>query len=265
MDQTAAPARPRKQRPPPKAAYVDAIEQVTPGLIRISCSGPELAAFTPPKPGAHIKLLFPPPGVVWPPADSSVETPRPPSRTYTPRRFDAARNRLEIEFVRHGAGLASSWAETARVGDRVLIGGPGGGYAVPEDLRHIVIIADESAMPAAGMVLEARPAGSEVQAICENADAAEERPLSPNVACSPLWLHRGPSVAAPGALIEAAVRAMPTPPADAYWWVACEAASMRRVRDILTTHHGVERTRLHTRGYWKFGDSNYPDHDYGAE
>lgn len=261
--QPAAP--PRKQRPPPKEAFIDGIEHVTPGVIRMSCSGPELAQFASPKPGGHIKLFFPPPGVVWPSKDPASDIPRPPSRTYTPRRFDPAQNRLEIEFVRHGEGLASSWAERARIGDRVLIGGPGGGYVPPEDLRSIVIIADESAMPGAGMVLEALPPGCSAHVICEIAGAAEERALSPIVACQPQWLRRTEKTALPGALLEGAVRAMAKPSADTYWWVACEAAAMRRIRDLLITQHGVDRARLHVRGYWKFGEANHPDHDYGVD
>ena len=260
----AAPAKSRKKRPPPKTAHVDAIERVTPNLIRIVCSGPELAAFTPPKPAAHIKLLFPPPSMNWPPAVATEDAPRPPSRTYTPRRFDAAANRLEIEFVRHGDGLASNWAETAKIGDRVLIGGPGGGYVAPEGIRRLIIVADESAMPGAGMVVEALPEGCLAQAICEIAGPAEERPLSPTAPCDVRWLHRDPK-ATPCAALENAIASMSDVPADAHFWVACEAAAMRRIRDVLTTKFGVERARLHTRGYWKFGDTNYPDHDYGAE
>ncbi len=259
--QSASP--PRKQKPPPKEAFIDGIEQVTPGLIRISCSGPELAQFAQPKPAGHIKLFFPPVGVVWPSKDPASDIPRPPSRTYTPRRFYPAQNRLEIEFVRHGHGLASTWAEKARIGERVLIGGPGGGYPVPEGLRNIIIIADDSAIPGAGMVLEALPAGCEAQVICEVENSAEERALSPTVACDPIWLHRAGQL--PGALLEDAVRAMAKPPADAHFWVACEAAAMRRIRDLLVTQHGVERAHLHMRGYWKFGETNHPDHDYGAD
>lgn len=258
-------APPRKQKPPPKEAFIDGVEHVTPGLIRISCSGPELAHFATPKPAGHIKLFFPPPRVIWPSADPASEIARPPSRTYTPRRFDPAHNRLEIEFVRHGEGLASTWSERARIGDRVLIGGPGGGYVPPDALASIVILADESAMPAAGMVLEALPQGCAAKVICEIADAAEERALSPTFACKPLWLHRQGKTALPGALLEDEVRAMATPSSDTFWWVACEAAAMRRIRDILITMHGVERSRLHTRGYWKFGDANHPDHDYGTD
>jgi NADPH-dependent ferric siderophore reductase len=51
--------------------------------------------------------------------------------------------------------------------------------------------------------------------------------------------------------------------ARAAW--AEEAAAMRRIRDLLITRHGVDRARLHVRGYWKFGEANHPDHDYGAD
>ena len=56
-----------------------------------------------------------------------------------------------------------------------------------------------------------------------------------------------------------------TPNATHLIKVACEAATMRRIRDLLIMQHGVDRARLHMRGYWKFGEANHPDHDYGAD
>lgn len=252
----------KKQRPPPKPVTVDSVERVTPGVLRIAFTGAGLDGFAQAKPAAHMKLFFP--SGEWPPA--GVENPpRPPSRTYTPRRYDAARSRLEVEFVMHGAGLASDWAAQAKRGDRIAVAGPGGGYSIPEGIAHLVVIADDSALPAAGMVLEALPQTCQVTAFCEIDNHAEERALSPIVACAPRWLHRAPVQARPGLLLEAAVAALESLPADAHVWVACEAAAMRRVRDDLTARFSLPRSRLHTRGYWKFGDQNYPDHDYGED
>ena len=253
---------PKKQRPPPKPVTVEHIERITPGVLRIAFVGEDLASFAQAKPGAHMKLFFAP--GAWPPAEGIENAPRPPSRTYTPRRFDVARSRLEIEFVLHGAGLASDWAVGAKVGDRLLVAGPGGGYAIPEGIENIVIVADDTAVPAAGMVIEALPPSCQVTALCEIENAGEERALSPHVACAPTWLHRRPGQAKPGSLLEAAVAALPVQPGS-HFWIACEAAAMRRIRDFLTTQRGVERGRLHTRGYWKYGDMNYPDHDYGND
>jgi len=53
--------------------------------------------------------------------------------------------------------------------------------------------------------------------------------------------------------------------AASHWWIACEAAAMRRIRDYLMGEIGVAGERLHTRGYWRLGETNYPDHDYGKD
>jgi NADPH-dependent ferric siderophore reductase len=259
MNETApSTGRPPRRRGPPRRTTVQGVEQVTPKLIRLTVAGDELDGFGPPKPGAHIKLFFPTPDSGWNPKDP--DAPRPPSRTYTPLRYDAAARSMEIEFVMHGTGLASEWAERAKVGDQLYLAGPGGGYEVPPDIRSIIVVADETSMPAAGMVVDAVPAGCAVTALCEVPDAAEERPLSPNRATSPVWLHRGSSLA--GSLLEQAVAALKAPD-DAYWWIACEAAAMRRIRMLLLKERKIAPAHVHTRGYWRFGETNYPDHDYG--
>ncbi len=255
----------RKKRPPPKTVVVAAVEQPTPCVVRVTFTGAELDSFALAKPAAHMKLFFPTSGA-WPPPGGVEAAPRPPSRTYTPRRFDPAKSLLEIEFVLHGAGLAADWARHAKPGDSMLVSAsPGGGYSIPEGVTNIIIIADDTAMPAAGTLVEALPAGCNITAICEIESAAEERPLSPRVSCQPRWLHRMPGALKPGAQLEQAVAAWPEQPAHTYWWVACEAGTMRRIRDTLVTQRGVARTHLHTRGYWKNGDTNYPDHDYGED
>lgn len=256
---------PRKRRSPPRRVVVEAIERVSPNVIRIGFGGEELAGFAQPRPGAHIKLFFPPAGANWPPSDASVDGPRPPSRTYTPRWFDAGQRRLEVEFVRHGAGLAATWAETARVGDAMTLAGPGGGYDVPPDLEHMVIVADDTAMPAAGMIVEALPPGCSATIFCEVANPAEELPLSRKISCAPVWLHRAPGKATPSTLLEQAVKSMSPQPPKTQWWVACEAGAMRRIKTFLLKERGIDPTRLHTRGYWRLGETNYPDHDYGVD
>jgi hypothetical protein len=58
---------------------------------------------------AHIKLIFPEDGQAEP-AMPQPDGPRPTRiRTYTPRRFDPTVPELDVEFVLHGDGPASSW------------------------------------------------------------------------------------------------------------------------------------------------------------
>ncbi len=252
----------KKVRPPPKPIVVASVERVTPRVIRIGFTGDNLSAFEQAKPGGHTKLLFAPPDAAWPPAP---DAPRPPSRTYTPRRYDTAKSLLEVEFVLHGDGIASRWVESARVGDKMLVSGPGGGYPLPDGARHLVILADDTAMPAAAAILEALPADCRATIFCEIEDAAEERPLGPHDAGAPTWLHRAPAAATPGSLLEAAAAALPAQSGDTSYWVACEAGAMRRIRALLLRQGNVAPARLHTRGYWKLGNFNYPDHDYGND
>ena len=50
---------------------------------------------------------------------------------------------------------------------------------------------------------------------------------------------------------------------DADWFVACEAGAMRGIREHLRNDRAVAPERMETRGYWRRGEANYPDHDYG--
>ena len=206
----------RRPRRPPRAVTVERVEKVTPHMTRIIFGGEELAEFGPPRPGSHMKLLFVPECEEWSP--NNTEAPRPPSRTYTPRRYDPERRELEVEFVHHGNGVAATWAETAKAGDPMFLAGPGGGYDVPEDATHLVLVADDTALPAVETVLEALPAACEATVFGEIYDAEEERDLSPAVTISANWLRRGPTDARPGSLLEAAIREMNLPSESCYFW-----------------------------------------------
>ncbi len=242
---------------------VKTIEQVTPRVRRIVFGGNTLADFTVPNPGAHIKLIF---GTK---PNEPIDDPRKlrsQMRTYTPRYFNPNTKELTVEFVLHGDGLASTWAAQAQVGETLTVAGPGGGMDIPENLKTMVMLVDESAMPTAGMVLEALPAGCNPIVICEVEDASEQRSLSSSIEVKPTWLFRQELGAKPGTLLE---NYLPHVVAnvkdfdDSFWLIACEANTMRRMRSHLLKQQGINKDRLVTRGYWKSGASNHPDHDYG--
>ncbi len=98
---------------------------MTPFLTRVALGGDGLANFRWPGPGSHLKLFLPEPGqrdVELPPADEQglmvnvPGRPRPTTRTFTPRRWDAGTGQLDLEFVLHGHGPASQWASHAHAG-----------------------------------------------------------------------------------------------------------------------------------------------------
>lgn len=257
------PASPRR-RGPPRRITVQRIDTLSPAMRRITFTG-ELSGFGPPAPGGYLKLVFPEPGrqeAVTP----TPEGPRPASmRTYTPRRYDAQTLALDVDFVLHGEGPASNWVERARVGDVLYMMGPGPGYVVDAVAPLHWLIGDDSALPALETILEALPAAGRAEVFAEVVDAAEERPLAGAVPRQVHWLPRGPDKHRAGTALEAALRARPAPPPGTRLYIACEAGAMRRLRHLFIDELGVPKAQVVGRGYWKLGDVNHPDHDYGDD
>ncbi|WP_436794631.1 siderophore-interacting protein [Actinospongicola halichondriae] len=243
---------PERKGRTPHHLSVTRIHRPAPRVVAVTLRGDSLAEFTPPSPGGHIKIAF----------DTGGD--RPTMRTYTPRRFDPDTLELDIEFVLHGDGVAATWAASADTGDQLTVLGPGGRYRPAAPSGVFVIAVDDTAIPAAGTVIEALPHGTEIIALCEVNDGSDERSLSTIGDLDVRWLHRSATQDPPGALLRAAVEDLPAG-LDADWFVACEAAAMRGIRNHLRTTRGVDPKRLQTRGYWRQGETDYPDHDYGED
>src|SRR6516162_11123151 len=156
---------------------------LTPKMVRIVVGGEALAGFISAAHDDHMKLFFPQPGQDKPilptPSPNGPVYPegaqRPAARDYTPRRYDVAANTLEIEFVLHGDGPATTWAARARPGDFLGVGGPRGSFIVPDDFDWYLLAGDETALPAIGRRLEELPAGTRVIAVVEVANAREQQ------------------------------------------------------------------------------------------
>lgn len=254
-----APAAPQRRRPTIRSAQVVRIDDLGPRLRRVTFGGEAMAGFSEPRPGAHMKLFFGDLPADWRPEPGGV---RPLARTYTPRRFDALRNELEVEFVMHGEGVASSWAAQVQVGDTLKLAGPGGGHDVSNEWKHVVLLVDETALPAAGMIIDALPEGCVVTLVGEVEDAQDELLPSQRPVHHLTWLHRAPTGAAPGALLQNMAQTLALTP-DAQWFVACEATAMRAIKSALLTERGLNREQLISRGYWKLGATDHPDQDTG--
>ena len=257
-----------RHRPPPQLVEVVSVSRITPRLVSVRLQGGDLSRFSQAAPTSHIKVFLPAPGQdaptlptvtpegrVWPEG-----APRPTLRTYTPRAYDPETGTLEVQFVLHGEGPASGWAERARTGDTIAIGGPGGRFAPDPDARHWWIAGDESALPAVGTLLDALPAAASAEVHLEVAGAEDELALTSAASIALTWHHRRAPDAWSEELVDAVAGA--TFADDTHVWVACEASAVRRIRRSL-----LERTvsSVVTRGYWRRGFADHPDHDYGED
>lgn len=243
------------------------MSRLTPRLVSVQVGGDALEGFTIEAPTSHIKVFLPAPGQAaltlpeWGP-DGPVqdESQRPVVRTYTPRRFDEASRTLEVQFLLHGVGPASEWAERVAVGDRLAIGGPGGRFSLDPTVERWWIAGDESAIPAVGTLLEALPAHAVAEVHLEVADKDDEMELP---GAEVTWHHRREPDAWGAELDEAARGASISD--GTRIWVACEAAAMRRIRRYFLRDRELPPSSLVTRGYWRLGEANHPDHDYGDD
>ncbi len=153
---------------------------------RITFTGDKLAEYPEDGPATHFKLLLPVPGqaeVTVPepgPDGPAWPEPRPLRRTYTPRYVDRAGLRLVVDFVLHGdSGPASAWAAAARAGDRVVVTGARGAYRIDPDADWTLLVADETALPAVGTILDEAPSGAQVLLVAEVAGEAEQLAPAP--------------------------------------------------------------------------------------
>ncbi len=263
----AVQAAPRKRRPP-RRVEVSHIAVLSPAMRRITLKGAELEGFEPTAPASYLKLIFPEPGQTEP-ARPLPDAPRPTAmRTYTPLAVRPALHEVDVDFVLHGDGPASTWAAQAQIGQVLYLMGPGPGYAVDTSASQHLLLADDSALPAVENILATLPASASVQVLVEVVSADEERVLASAATLRAQWLARGPDNRSAGQPLEKAVLALhtaqPIQPGTKIY-LACEAAAMRRIRKLLTEQLGIERSDIVGRGYWKLDTLNHPDHDYGED
>ena len=259
----------RRRRPPPRPVEVVSVESMTPRLVSIRFGGPSLEGFQIEEPTSHIKVFLPGPGETEPalptPGADGVprpDGPRPLMRTYTPRRYDEASGTLEVQFVVHGAGPASEWASQAKPGDRVAVAGPGGRFRFDPSVKRWWIGGDESALPAIGTLLDALSAEATAEVHLEVADDDDHIPMSSPAQATVTWHHRGETDGWGDELHDAARAASLDD--DTRVWVAGEAAAIRRIRRELVDA-GVSAGAMVTRGYWRLGEADHPDGDYGDD
>lgn len=226
------------------------IMKLTPHMTRVTLGGDELAGFVSLGFDDHIKLFFP--DAVSTERDVNGD-PKPVSRDYTPRRYDAASNTLEIDFALHQAGPATQWAEQAKPGDILNIGGPRGSLVIPTGFDWHLLIGDDTALPAIGRRLAELPAKARAVVLAEVDSAADEMPFEHAADASITWVHRnGAEHGSPQPLTEA-LKQLALPGGDYYAWVACESLTAKALRAQLVADKGANPKWVRAAGYWRRG------------
>jgi NADPH-dependent ferric siderophore reductase len=176
---------------------------------------------------------------------------RPRIRSYSIRRFRPSLSAFDIEFAVHeeAAGPGSTWALSARPGDRAAFLDEGCGYVPGSNATWQLLAADESALPAALAILEADASRLPAEVFLEVPTDDDIRPSLTGVH----WLPRNDPAVPPGTLALQAVKDTPLRDGPFYAWVAGESALATGIRRHLVTSCGVPKSDVSFRGYWRQG------------
>ncbi|MGP3536073.1 siderophore-interacting protein [Microbacterium sp. RD1] len=228
---------------------------LTPGLVRVTLGGPGFADFPDrSETDKYAKLFFPPAGSALTPPYNLAELREtvafeelPSMRTYTIRGVDAQAGTLDIDFVVHGdSGVAGPWAAAASPGDGLTMSSPGGGFSPDASADELVLIGDESALPAIGAALAAAHPHVPVRTIIETRSEEHRLPLSGDVS----WVEEAHG--SPGTRLVAAVSSLDWPAGRVQVFAHGEREAMKALRPMLA-ERGVARSDLSLSAYWAAG------------
>ena len=296
---------------------VVSVERTSPTFVRVELGGPDLADFgvDGPRYDQRIKLILPDPvtgGMTstegadeswWTTWLERPATERGHMRTYTIRdvRGTGEATTLVVDMVLHLegdlVGPGSTWASKAAPGDRIVVLAPRRGFPyggiefTPAPGADLLLVGDETAVPAICTVLEQLPDDASGTAFLEVPVAADVQDVRGPVGVDVVWLaregdplgvglhdavvaHLGPlSISLAGAPLEVAPDEVDpdlweTPfysssgeevvddvsgAEGTYAWIAGESSVVTGLRRHLVKELGFDRRQVAFMGYWRRG------------
>lgn len=217
---------------------VQQVQSLTPRMLRITLAGEELDGFVSPSPDDHIKVFFP--------GTDGEEA----KRDYTPRRFDVAGRTLWIDFALHEGGVGSNWAQQAKPGDTIQIGGPRGSTSISAPGAWWLLIGDETALPSVGRRLEEMPAGTRVLTLMAVTSSEEEQKFTTSSDATAHWIHRHATQAADPAPFLKAISYLTLPAGPGFIWIGAEEEVSRAVRSHFIDTVGHSAEWIKASAYW---------------
>jgi NADPH-dependent ferric siderophore reductase len=240
-----------------RRAVVTGVRHLSPGMVRVTFGGDDLADLVSTGVGdEYVRLFFPHPGeqdVVMPFVSGEYwdypEGVVPgPMRAYTIRAIPEP-GVLVIDFVVHEGGVAAAWALAARPGDVLALNPPRGLYAPPEGMTWQLLLADATGLPALARILETTDPAVRTRAVVQVADPAHRLDLVTPSGVDVVWTTGG-NGHGPCGLLDA-LRATPLPEdGTGYVWFAGETRVQRAVRKHLRHERGLPGTAYKVVGYW---------------
>ncbi|WP_414828856.1 siderophore-interacting protein [Alteromonas sp. H39] len=216
---------------------------------RVTLGGKAVRGLTGLAPGSYIKLLFDSDGA--PITGNDVLSHRPQLRTYTIRQCQPQQCLLDIDIAIHenNAGPGARWAQQVKIGEQILIRGPGSIKPLHPAHDWLLFAGDLTSLPAIASHLESLPETA-------NGDAFIQIPHQDDI----ISVKHPPGIAVHW-LVEGAddfaekVSEVAWRPGQPFVWIACEFSLMRRLRAFFKVEKGLPNDFLYVSSYWRRGRS----------
>ncbi|KQZ85726.1 phage tail protein [Microbacterium sp. Root166] len=187
---------------------------------------------------------------------------RPVMRNYTVRAYRSATAErgaeIDVDFVLHGsaeegtAGPASRWAETCEAGESVVIIDEGLAFNPERGTDRVVLVADETGLPAIAGVCASLPETATGVVIVEVPSAEDALEFPHPAGVSVQWIVREHDVK-PGTPALAALQTATLPDAPFHAYIVGEQALPTEARRHLVGERGVSKDLVSFCGYWRVG------------
>lgn len=181
-----------------------------------------------------------------------------PDRPYTVRHWDGFRHEMTIDIVAHDSGLATEWARSARIGDRVGVCNPGGRFRMPKQTDWLLMVTDITGLPAVARVMEELPSDFAAYVHVEIPLEEDRQSLKTQAELDLTWhithtKRTGGTEHSRLAAIAAGITALPE--GNGYIYIAGEAKMVSQSRKHFRDTLGFDKNCIEAIGYWIEGQS----------
>jgi NADPH-dependent ferric siderophore reductase len=184
------------------------------------------------------------------------EADRPHCSNYTVAGYRPDERELDIDFVVHrGAtgeleGAAAIWACSTQPGDEMALLDQGILFDSPDDASEVVIVADESGLPAVAGILRSLPHDTVGRVIQEVPTALDRRDLARPAGMQLSWVVRDDTATIAGVKALEALRVHGAVDPRGYAFVVGESTLATEGRRHLH-RAGLPKNRITFSGFWK--------------
>ena len=220
------------------------ISQISPNIKRITFTSNDFDDFPENENGGYVKFLF---------SEKFSDKKNTLVRPYTIRKFSKEKCELDIDFTNHfgNKGYATKWASETKVGDKILISGPGLKQKININSSWFFFVGDMTALPAISVHLEELPKNAVGYSVIETLSKDDQIYLKKPKNIKIKWVTQSDHMNDINLLKE--VRALEWYDSFPFVWVACEFAKMKNLRYFFQKEKMIHKNNIYISSYWKLG------------